>query len=151
MGKINRVINRFKICSKCGTNVSINNYYKNKRNPSGIGSLCKDCCKRIDATRNPLRIYTKEWKANNRESRLKRLYGINQAVFEKMFEIQGKCCAICKTEVPNCNNWHIDHDHETNLVRGILCKNCNIMLGEAKDNPDILRRAAQYLDMQFVV
>ena len=43
------------------------------------------------------------------------------------------------------SGWVVDHDHETGDVRGVLCNPCNIILGKAKDNPDILKNAANYL------
>ena len=44
----------------------------------------------------------------------------------------------------------IDHDHETGFVRGILCSLCNTLLGHAKDDPEILRKAAEYLDRDLI-
>lgn len=57
-------------------------------------------------------------------------------------ELRKLPCAICgSTEKP-----HIDHDHETGVVRGTLCRTCNIGLGMFKDNPELMRQAAQYLE-----
>ena len=39
----------------------------------------------------------------------------------------------------------VDHEHSTGVVRGLLCTNCNTMLGHAKDNPDTLRAGIDYL------
>lgn len=53
-------------------------------------------------------------------------------------------CAICGgTE--SKDRLCLDHCHTTNKMRGLLCKHCNFILGLAKDNPDILQRAAEYL------
>jgi len=51
---------------------------------------------------------------------------------------QEEKCALCKTDTPNARGWTTDHDHETGLVRGILCHTCNIKLAayeEMKANP----------------
>lgn len=60
-----------------------------------------------------------------------------------MLEEQGGLCAICGNplEVP-C----VDHDHETNQVRGLLCNPCNRGLGLFKDKPETLRSAAAYIE-----
>lgn len=81
----------------------------------------------------------------NRARHLKRKYGLDKDVYDAMFVAQDSCCAICKTTVPGTKNWHTDHDHTTGKVRGILCSNCNPMLGYAKDNIKTLKMAIEYL------
>jgi hypothetical protein len=54
-------------------------------------------------------------------------------------------CAICYTEA-NGRMWHIDHCHDTGKVRGILCDICNRGIGNLKDDPKLLRQAAEYLE-----
>lgn len=54
-------------------------------------------------------------------------------------------CEICLTQTPVKGQWCVDHDHETKMVRGILCRNCNVVLGLMKDDPAALTRAAEYL------
>ena len=58
-----------------------------------------------------------------------------------MLEEQGGVCAICKT-APAV---HVDHDHATGAVRALLCFNCNGGLGQFKDDPAVLRAAAEYV------
>lgn len=55
----------------------------------------------------------------------------------------GTCCAICGG---SDRRLVVDHDHRTNTVRGMLCDMCNLALGGFLDSPDILRRAATYLE-----
>ena len=77
-------------------------------------------------------------------------YGITLEQQELRLKEQGDCCAICKTKEPTgSTQWHTDHDHALNLVRGILCQKCNIMIGHARDNPLILSAAIRYLKTFF--
>lgn len=56
-------------------------------------------------------------------------------------------CAICKAEKPRgLNNWHVDHDHQTGRIRGILCITCNIAVGMLHDDAARARAAAVYLE-----
>lgn len=63
-----------------------------------------------------------------------------------LFEEQGGCCAICGFEAEMLTDLVLDHDHVTNAVRGFLCSTCNSVLGMARENPEILRAAASYLE-----
>lgn len=69
-------------------------------------------------------------------------HGITVDKYNKMLEIQDSKCAICRS-VPEV--FHIDHDHITNQVRGLLCANCNRALGWFRDNKRSLARAISYL------
>lgn len=72
-------------------------------------------------------------------------YSLTREELDKLLET---CyCEICEvsfqTVVP-----HIDHDHVTGEVRGLLCVNCNTLLGHSKDNANILRKAVEYLEKE---
>ncbi|MET7470934.1 endonuclease VII domain-containing protein [Micromonospora sp. NPDC005686] len=77
----------------------------------------------------------------NREYHLRRRYGVGEKEFQELLAEQGGVCAICRRPDPE----HLDHDHRTGWVRGILCFNCNGGLGQFKDNADVLARAITYL------
>jgi hypothetical protein len=77
----------------------------------------------------------------------KHLYGITPEQFDKLIRLQNGKCAICDAPKPSGRgNWHIDHDHESGNIRGLLCHHCNLMLGNAKDDATRLRAAAEYLE-----
>lgn len=80
----------------------------------------------------------------NREKNYRDKYGITVEDYDRMFELQNGCCAICLEEFVETG--HVDHDHATGAVRELLCISCNNMLGRAKDNPGILLRAANYIN-----
>lgn len=78
---------------------------------------------------------------------LKRLYGIGIDRYAAMFEAQGGCCAICLTHQSKLKRkLHVDHDHATGKVRGLLCQLCNTALGLARDDINILKAAISYLE-----
>ncbi|MGW7450843.1 endonuclease VII domain-containing protein [Streptomyces sp. NPDC054787] len=59
-----------------------------------------------------------------------------------MIAAQGGTCLLCRTAPAE----HVDHDHQTGKVRGVLCFSCNAALGQFKDRPDVIRRAAAYVE-----
>lgn len=81
-----------------------------------------------------------------RYSWLKTKYNITVNDYNKLFEKQEGKCAICGAHQINFKKaLAVDHDHETGKIRGLICFNCNIMLGQAKDNINILKNAINYL------
>lgn len=80
-----------------------------------------------------------------RDGDLKRKYGISLDQFDIMFDRQRRGCAICNTPNAGQRGWSVDHCHVTGAVRGILCNNCNPMLGHAKDSALTLSAAISYL------
>jgi hypothetical protein len=96
---------------------------------------------------NKNRIYYREHKKNARELALSKLYGITDKDWNKLFLEQDGKCAICG-RAQGKTRLHTDHSHITGKVRGLLCENCNHGLGNLKDNPDILRKAIEYLEKE---
>lgn len=76
----------------------------------------------------------------------KREYGLTMDQFHAMFEAQGELCKLCG-DVLGISP-HLDHDHKTKRIRGLLCGHCNKALGLFRDNPEVLRRAAAYVGTQ---
>lgn len=74
-------------------------------------------------------------------------YGLTQEAFEVLLYKQGGVCAICKKPDWGLRGPHVDHDHVTGRVRGILCKSCNVALGMVKDNLGIARALVVYLEV----
>ena len=131
-----------KTCTRCGEVKNINEFHKKgkrKSNPaiSLYNHICKDCCK----------VISKENYLNNKNSSLRLLYGITLNDYNKMFEEQKGCCAICgihQSEIERA--FSVDHDHNTGEIRSLLCINCNSGLGLFKDDLSILEEAKKYLE-----
>jgi len=81
-------------------------------------------------------------KHKSRKWKLRDRYGITVEQYDEMITAQCEKCAICGDDLKQA---FIDHDHKTGRVRGILCRDCNLMLGSAKDNINTLRNAIHYL------
>jgi len=62
---------------------------------------------------------------------------------DDMLREQGGICAIC---LQTSGKWHLDHNHKTGKIRGILCHHCNTGLGNLKDDVAVLKRAIAYLE-----
>lgn len=83
------------------------------------------------------------WSKKVRTYSLKRKFGLSQEAYDEMFKAQDGRCAICG-EIPD-STLHVDHDHATKEIRGLLCRGCNTGLGNFKDSPDLLLKAMKYL------
>lgn len=104
------------------------------------------------------RVSDVKWRTpeKERESNIKRTYGISLQQYNEMNESQGGLCAICKNpetlmrrdKIPPLS---IDHCHKREkegvmLIRGLLCKKCNSAISLMKDDPEILKNAVLYLE-----
>lgn len=101
-----------------------------------------------------MRKYQREWARENynpqkqRNANLKTNRGIDLERFNEMFDEQDGRCAICKKEfIERAGRAiHVDHNHDTGQIRSLLCGNCNLMIGYAKENTDTLENAIAYLN-----
>lgn len=84
----------------------------------------------------------------NREKYYLHRYGITLRDYNRLFEEQGGCCAICGKHQSQLNSrLCVDHTHDkSKRVRGLLCMGCNWRLGVYKDRADLLAKSAQYLE-----
>ena len=72
---------------------------------------------------------------------------MTEADYDRMFNEQDGKCAICATSTPGTTGvFAIDHDHKTGVVRGLLCRSCNVGIGNLGDDSERLLRAVEYLD-----
>jgi hypothetical protein len=81
----------------------------------------------------------------------RRRYGISEAEYQELLEKQAGVCAICGREEAatyrgKIKRLAVDHDHETEEIRGLLCSNCNRMIGLAAEDPAVLQNAIRYLE-----
>jgi Recombination endonuclease VII len=77
---------------------------------------------------------------------MRRLYGLTVAEYNDLLSRQGGGCAICGQQRRPRERLHVDHDHGTGEVRGILCTRCNTVLGRMEDSIDLLKAALTYLE-----
>lgn len=118
------------VCTVCGESKAIDQF--DFRNDTGKHRRdCKPCRSSREAAKR---------------------YGVTVGQIDELREKQGNCCAICGIHAKDIahaqfkhNPLVIDHDHLTGEVRGLLCPSCNVILGHAKDRPQVLLSAAQYL------
>ena len=113
-----------------------------------------------ESNREKCRGYTKRWKADNREksrkidanARLKMAYGITTVEYELLLSKQSGCCAICgKSDTEYKRRLHVDHDHLTGNIRGLLCVRCNSGLGNFQENPLLLDKAKEYIREHSII
>ena len=90
---------------------------------------------------------TPEGRQRERRARLKYHYGISPEEYEELSALQDHLCEICRCEQGHRRKeLYVDHDHKTGAIRGLLCHNCNSILGLAYELPELLRQAADYLE-----
>ena len=137
-------------CGRCGGNdwYVYNSSVKRQR-------VCRPCKlaknREWDANNRARRVaivqrYQKKNPTAGRNTYLLRTYGISLDDFNELLASQGGVCAICGSASPKSgHNWHVDHDHVTGSVRGILCHSCNTCLGFVEDSQEVLSNMITYL------
>ncbi|TWV56521.1 recombination endonuclease VII [Streptomyces misionensis] len=114
-----------KLCRACGEVKPWSDWHRNATASDGLSTRCKACRA-----------------AEGRADHLKRQYGLTETERDLLVASQGGVRCICPAAPPA----HVDHSHETGRVRGVLCFSCNAALGQFKDQPEVIRRAAAYVE-----
>ena len=152
---------KVKICTKCGSSGSFAKCNKAKDKLDWWCRSCRTAARLKWKEKNPDKdkaAYIKRLKNPRLQKRkkvlrrlwhLKTTYNLSKEAWDLKFTEQNKCCAICKTKKPNGKGWHIDHNHISKKIRGILCHSCNSVLGFSKDNISILKTAILYLKKHY--
>ena len=133
-----------KACPRCRQEFELTseNFHRNRRTVSGFVVYCKPCQLAIN------REFFHRSGGRAEYNYLSR-YGITLAEVEQKLAEQDGRCAICGNPIAlSDKTTNVDHDHLTNIVRGILCSPCNRGLGAFRDDVDRLMSAAAYLMAQ---
>lgn len=125
-------------CPSCKQVLPLTAFVRNRSTSSGYGSYCRPCQNRKSAESIARRH------GSSRHYHLKRRYGLGADEVLAMLEAQSWTCPICRREI-SLTSAHVDHDHVTGTVRGVVCFNCNGGLGQFRDDPQAVLEAARYL------
>ncbi len=161
-----------KRCKKCGQFKARAEFYANKGGADGLRPECKArnlAARKAKYAEDPapyiervkkwqqensdrLNAYRREYRSRpdrkraDRDAHLRRKFGIGIDDYERMLAEQGGGCCICRKPPPDNGSLHVDHEHATGEVRGLLCVSCNNALGALQENIDIFRAAIDYID-----
>ena len=131
-----------KRCSGCKIQKAFDCYRKDKKAKDGYRHSCKDCQRKWN---NSYKKSHPPSKATRRNETLKHKYGITTTQYEQMLQAQKGLCKICEQVCTSGKRLAVDHCHSTNKVRGLLCRKCNLGIGNFRDTPELLEKAADYL------
>lgn len=134
-----------KVCSRCNELKPFDQYSNQAKSKDGKKAACKSCQK----------IYNDKWFEKNRDKKadtnrwwtIQNKYGLTKEQYLSLVESQNGNCKICGIhQSENTHSYlYVDHCHDTNIIRGLLCRSCNSLLGMAKDDIAILNNAINYL------
>ena len=166
--------NKFeKDCYFCRCKCGNEKYVEGRSLVMGTSKSC-GCTRKVpvEVQKERIKIYKHDYFQRNKEQIYKRtlqkqkeqreqdykLYGIDRYNLRSRYNLsvdeykeilsnQNNKCAICGCDISKKENRpHIDHNHSTNKIRGILCGNCNMGIGLLKDDINVLRNAVKYLE-----
>lgn len=142
----------FKKCTSCKEVQALEEFHANKHNPDGKSWTCRPCSVASvikSRQKNPEshRAASRRWARDNPDmifaARLRK-YGITLDDYKILFARAGGVCEICHTHDTHYG-LHVDHCHDTKIVRGLLCTRCNTGIGQFLHNEDRLMSAINYL------
>ncbi len=107
-----------KQCSKCKEVKSASEFYKDSTKTDGLYPSCKVCVLAKQSWKNATPSQSRKWSLSKR-------YGITVEEYEDLLKSQDGVCAICKMPCVTGKRLHVDHDHMTGEIRGLLCYRCN--------------------------
>lgn len=125
-----------KTCTSCNTEQPLESYSKASNTKDKLSYWCKSCCAEKQRVDRSSRV------AFYREMEYKRRYGITIDDYNRMYDQQSSCCKICGQHF---DRLCVDHCHNTGDVRGLLCRKCNVALGQFDDDIKLVSKALEYL------
>lgn len=139
------MLENLKRCNGCSQQLPRTHFYRSATNKDGLDYSCKDCRSIISK-----KARTKRGVEINRQRdnvyQLRHNYRITLAEYQEQFTAQdGVCYICCKPEPLKNTRLAVDHDHATGKNRMLLCSQCNQGLGRFMDDPELLEKAANYL------
>jgi len=134
-----------KTCTKCNISKTLDNFTKSTSTKDRLRNWCKNCFEAYDKVRRASlsKEYIKGRSLVRYWPELKPLEAYNKYV--ELLKSQNDVCKICSRPGSNDRKLCVDHCHTSNIVRGILCDECNIGLGKFADNKELLTKAIEYL------
>jgi hypothetical protein len=149
-----------KRCSKCNKEKPLTKFHKRSGRKNSFGSWCKDCMnehskiyriKNIEKEnrrrKNYRACHKKEMKEVSIRYNLKRQFNLTPEQYDDILTKQNGRCAICGIHQSEIDyRLAVDHSHSTGNVRGLLCHQCNMGIGNLNDSVEILRKAIEYLE-----
>ena len=127
-------------CFNCKQTKPVSEFYR-----SSVIYYQKEC-KICNRERKYRWHHTEAGKLSSANTKLKRRFGITLEQYEDMLKEQGGRCMICGAIKSTLNHkLAVDHDHKTSKIRGLLCKSCNLGIGNFLDSPVLLQNAISYL------
>lgn len=151
-----------KYCNTCQTTRPLAQFSKDTTKKNKYNSNCKDCRIHKEYLRRQtgnykvqLKLYKSQEHVRLREkdNSLKRIFKISLNEYKAMLKKQNNKCAICKQKEVSDKakrSLAVDHCHTTGKIRGLLCSNCNLGLGNLKDNIIYLNSAIEYLSQSSI-
>jgi hypothetical protein len=160
-----------KRCNVCGELKPLEDFYPARGMRDGRRNDCKPCNlaakkRRYEADPATEIARVKKWQQENaerlnayrrahnatperkralRSGYYRRTYGLTADEVDDMLAAQGGVCAICKERPEVEARMHVDHEHCTGTIRGVLCSRCNHAIGLLREDPVLFARAADYL------
>lgn len=117
-----------------------------KRNNDVVNGKCTQCENPIVPAKTKCALHEMQ----HRSYYLKKMYNITLAQYQELWEQCNGCCWSCGWQwVTGKRRLHVDHDHKSGLIRGLLCYTCNRGLGVFRDRSVVLRQAAAYLESNW--
>lgn len=135
-----------KYCPDCGEDLLLSEFYNSRSTGSGKTAYCKE----------HQTARTNVWRKNNRarvlelqkECVIRTQYGLSMKEYNDLLSTQRGLCAICERPERVANRrLAIDHCHTTGRVRGLLCRSCNVSLGNFNDSVELLQKAIEYINV----